>query len=132
MIQRPPRSKRTATIFPYTTLFRSIDATKALQQKWRAVGPVPHKVDQRLWADFRQHCDAVFQRRQQEFDAYTAEQENNKAQAIALCEQIEEIASLDGTSLLARTAAPGDFRNALDRKSVVSGRRVSERVNRGG
>src|SRR3546814_10493654 len=26
MIRRPPRSTRTATLFPYTTLFRSIDA----------------------------------------------------------------------------------------------------------
>src|SRR3546814_12169594 len=27
MIRRPPRSTRTATLFPYTTLFRSIDPT---------------------------------------------------------------------------------------------------------
>src|SRR3546814_9765947 len=26
MIRRPPRSKRTDTLFPYTTLFRSIEA----------------------------------------------------------------------------------------------------------
>src|SRR3546814_19922794 len=30
MIRRPPRSTRTDTLFPYTTLFRSIDATHAL------------------------------------------------------------------------------------------------------
>src|SRR3546814_18006041 len=51
---------------------KAIDATKALQQKWRAVGPVPHKVAQRLWVDFRPHCDAVLQRRQQAFTASTA------------------------------------------------------------
>src|SRR3546814_15681505 len=28
MIRRPPRSTRTDTLFPYTTLFRSQDATK--------------------------------------------------------------------------------------------------------
>src|SRR3546814_9154893 len=29
MIRRPPRSTRTDTLFPYTTLFRSVDATRA-------------------------------------------------------------------------------------------------------
>src|SRR3546814_1489919 len=30
MIRRPPRSTRTDTLFPYTTLFRSIDAIEAV------------------------------------------------------------------------------------------------------
>src|SRR3546814_6004449 len=30
MIRRPPRSTRTDTLFPYTTLFRSLDQLKAL------------------------------------------------------------------------------------------------------
>src|SRR3546814_6401174 len=33
MIRRPPRSTRTDTLFPYTTLFRSLFATRA--QRWR-------------------------------------------------------------------------------------------------
>src|SRR3546814_4981028 len=31
MIRRPPRSTRTDTLFPYTTLFRSLDQADALQ-----------------------------------------------------------------------------------------------------
>src|SRR3546814_16666982 len=31
MIRRPPRSTRTDTLFPHTTLFRSIDATQGVQ-----------------------------------------------------------------------------------------------------
>src|SRR3546814_11891457 len=34
MIRRPPRSTRTDTLFPYTTLFRSVPA-------WQAEAPVP-------------------------------------------------------------------------------------------
>src|SRR3546814_3928362 len=30
MIRRPPRSTRTATLFPYTTLFRSLDQSDVL------------------------------------------------------------------------------------------------------
>src|SRR3546814_16348782 len=39
MIRRPPRSTRTDTLFPYTTLFRSADATCPPQIK---IAPAPH------------------------------------------------------------------------------------------
>lgn len=93
---------------------KAIDAIKELQQKWRAVGPVPREVDQRLWGQFREHCDAVFQKREQEFAAYTAGLENNKTQAIALCEQIEQFAALEGAELLARAGAPVELRSAFE------------------
>src|SRR3546814_18483346 len=38
MIRRPPRSTRTDTLFPYTTLFRSVDPVKIEA----AVGEVAH------------------------------------------------------------------------------------------
>src|SRR3546814_5608857 len=33
MIRRPPRSTRTDTLFPYTTLFRSVNAARFVQEK---------------------------------------------------------------------------------------------------
>src|SRR3546814_4691199 len=39
MIRRPPRSTRTDTLFPYTTLFRSIDPELA-HHETRHAGPV--------------------------------------------------------------------------------------------
>ena len=74
---------------------KAIEAIKELQQKWRTVGPVPREADQRLWGAFRELADGVFQKRQQEFAAYTAGLENNKTQAVALCEQLEKIAALE-------------------------------------
>jgi len=50
---------------------------KDLQQKWRVVGPVPREADHPLWEEFRQHCDAIFQKRQQEFTEYTAGLQTN-------------------------------------------------------
>src|SRR3546814_1221696 len=38
MIRRPPRSTRTDTLFPYTTLFRSIDAERAKRIRLGLVG----------------------------------------------------------------------------------------------
>src|SRR3546814_2246212 len=40
MIRRPPRSTRTDTLFPYTTLFRSVDRRSCLAEKlpaWHGV-----------------------------------------------------------------------------------------------
>lgn len=93
---------------------KAIDAIKRLQQQWQIVGPVPREVDQRLWSTFRQHCDAVFQKRQQDLAAYTTGLENNKTQAIALCGQIEKIADLEGPELLASAGALAELRKTFD------------------
>src|SRR3546814_10772694 len=47
MIRRPPRSTRTDTLFPYTTLFRSTSSSAKLSQPQGATRP-------RLRADVRQ------------------------------------------------------------------------------
>lgn len=92
----------------------AIDAIKRLQQQWRTLGPVPRAVDQPLWETFRQHCDAVFQKREQASAAHAAGLEHNKAQAIALCEQIEQIAALEGAELLAAARSLGELRSAFE------------------
>lgn len=93
---------------------KAIDAIKELQQKWQTVGPVPREADQRLWEEFRQHSDGVFQKRQQEFATYTAGLENNKTQAIALCEQLEKIAALEGPELLERAGTLAELQRAFE------------------
>jgi hypothetical protein len=47
-----------------------LDEAKRLQRQWRSIGPVPRKLDQPLWAEFRQVCDALFELR----DVAVAEQ----------------------------------------------------------
>jgi hypothetical protein len=93
---------------------KAIEAIKELQQKWRTVGPVPREADHRLWEEFRQHSDGVFQKRQQEFATYSAGLESNKTQAIALCEELEKIAALEGPELLQRASALSDVRAAFE------------------
>src|SRR3546814_5789807 len=50
MIRRPPRSTRTDTLFPYTTLFRScpnVDATRVrLAQAFQAAGIAPARSEE--------------------------------------------------------------------------------------
>src|SRR3546814_12345334 len=40
MIRRPPRSTRTDTLFPYTTLFRSRDSHRVTREPWVAQAAV--------------------------------------------------------------------------------------------
>src|SRR3546814_9690113 len=47
MIRRPPRSTRTDTLFPYTTLFRSVDA----------LNPLPQRQLGRVQGRFRRHSE---------------------------------------------------------------------------
>ena len=39
------------------------ETMKALQRRWKSVGPLPRRVDQRLWKQFREECDMVFEAR---------------------------------------------------------------------
>ncbi|MDB5973663.1 MAG: hypothetical protein JWR07_423 [Nevskia sp.] len=105
--------ERTAQLLASDDSRKAIDAVKQLQQQWQTVGPVPREVDQRLWGEFRQHCDAVFQKREQESAAYAAGLENNKTQALALCERLDRIAALEGAELLAQAGAIAELRSAF-------------------
>jgi hypothetical protein len=93
---------------------KAIDAVKDLQQKWKAVGPVPREADHPLWEEFRQHCDAIFQKRQQEFAEYTAGLQTNKSNAISVCEELEKIAALSGPELVQNARNLPDLRAAFE------------------
>jgi len=93
---------------------QAIETVKDLQQQWRAVGPVPREMDHTLWEEFRQHCDAVFQKRQQEYTDYTAALQDNKSKAIGVCEELEKIAALSGPELVQGARSLGDLRAAYD------------------
>src|SRR3546814_2512400 len=57
MIRRPPRSTRTDTLFPYTTLFRSQAEHQARQRRAHEVGKAAR--DQRLQAQPGDHRPLV-------------------------------------------------------------------------
>src|SRR3546814_9381155 len=56
MIRRPPRSTRTDTLFPYTTLFRSLrQAARQMRQRERVVGIADAGQHQRRFAVRSRH-----------------------------------------------------------------------------
>lgn len=68
------------------------DALKKLQAEWKAIGPVPVKLAQAVWQEFRAPCDGFFARRQEHFAKVDAERSEHAKAKIALCEQAEALA----------------------------------------
>src|SRR3546814_1890537 len=73
MIRRPPRSTRTDTLFPYTTLFRSRGAVAQLLQQYPVRPHTQGRFQKIHWRDFRgallvlrvEHVDHVAMRTDQ-------------------------------------------------------------------
>jgi exonuclease SbcC len=62
---------------------------KTLQRRWKEVGVVPRRVDQRLWKDFRRACDAVFNQRDSARNVAREAIESDIARAEALCDEFQ-------------------------------------------
>jgi len=92
----------------------AIEAVKRLQILWKQTGPAPREQEQSLWSEFRELCDAVYQRRQQAYAEYTAGLDANKSRAQALCEEAEQAAASAGTALLEGAAKIPEWRAAFD------------------
>lgn len=93
---------------------RAIEEIKELQRKWKGVGLTPREQSERLWLEFREQCDAVFEKRRQQSVEYNATLEANKTAAIALCETVEGFGSLAGAELLAASARLPQLRTDLE------------------
>jgi hypothetical protein len=92
----------------------AVEAVKRLQLLWKNVGAAQRDQEQRLWDEFREHCDAVFQKRQQVHAEFAAGLEANKRQAATLCEEAEQLAALSGTAFLEGIAKIPQWRADFD------------------
>ena len=74
----------------------AIDKIKALQQRWRNIGIVPRRIDQKLWKEFRAACDAVFEQRETARTEQRQVFESQLARADQLCAEFEQ--AVEGAS----------------------------------
>src|SRR3546814_16752973 len=112
MIQRPPRSTRTDTRFPYTTPFRSRKPHPVAPDGEAAVGVAIVQHDQRIGSGARQGYA----------HAHFAGGRNLALDADDLLAAFEELGRI----------RPIGLDPEIDRKSVVKGKSVSVRVDLGG
>lgn len=60
---------RAEALLTLTDTRAACDQAKQLQQEWKAAGAAHPRAERSLWQDFRKHCDALFARREAEFQA---------------------------------------------------------------
>jgi exonuclease SbcC len=75
-----------------TDMRAATEAVKQLQAHWKTIGKSWHKEDQQLWQEFRKHCDAIFSRRNEAFEAAKAARDAVVQEAESLIAQLHEFA----------------------------------------
>src|SRR3546814_18208957 len=112
MIRRPPRSTRTDTLFPYTTLFRSVREPRRLCRSRRGAARLPARATGATGELHRQAAGGLAHARQG-------------------ARSVRRILATSSSIALAFTGFAVTIA-VLHRKSAVSGSRVSVRVDLGG
>ena len=79
---------------------QAVEEVKRLQAQWKLAGAALRKDEQVLWKTFRNGCDAIFEKRQQQTEEFKAELDVNKNAALALLHEVEALLEFSGTALL--------------------------------
>lgn len=73
----------------------SIENIKKIQEKWKAVGPVPGKHVKTLWANYHALMDRYYDQRSIYFELKELDRKKNLEAKLELCEKAENLASVD-------------------------------------
>lgn len=76
----------------------AINSAKSLQVQWREVGSTPRSIDQRLWREFRQTCDQLFNRRSEQNQAANEARKEHRQVLEARVAELESAAQSDSVS----------------------------------
>lgn len=78
---------------------KATDQVKQLQAKWQTIGASLRKEEQQLWREFRDVCDSVFAKRQQQSAEFKAELDANLVSAKNLLTELEGLIALSAQAL---------------------------------
>jgi hypothetical protein len=85
---------------------------KALQQKWKDVGPVPEKFREKVFKEFKDACDYFFAQKRGQMGKVEQEQIDNLNLKVAICEELER-------NVVEGTATVALLRDLQDRYNTV-------------
>ncbi len=77
----------------------AINSAKALQQQWKKIGRVQHFTEKALWAEFRGHCDAIFERRNSAKKQKIADDKEIVSAKSTLCEKLETLCEVPSKNI---------------------------------
>jgi Domain of Unknown Function (DUF349) len=70
---------------------KTANQIKDLQRIWKDIGPVPEKLREKVYQEFKEVCDFFFDQRRNSFDKADKEQEDNLTKKNQLCASVEEM-----------------------------------------
>jgi hypothetical protein len=82
-----------------TDIDSAIKEVKSLQAMWKETGPVPEKVREKLFKEFKEHCDAVFTRKRGQQTKHSEDQQENLVKKQGICAELEASATQTNASL---------------------------------
>lgn len=95
-----------AALLEMDDLQQATEQAKQLQQRWKEAGTTFRTQERRLWTEFRNHCNALFEKRKENLQQARQQQHQDQSQLSQLCETL---------SALHQQAARGtDISNELD------------------
>lgn len=68
---------------------RTSNELKSLQQKWKDIGPVPEKLREKIFKEFKEACDHFFEHRRTQHDKTDNEQQENLKLKEEICTALE-------------------------------------------
>ncbi|MEJ2045958.1 MAG: DUF349 domain-containing protein [Reinekea sp.] len=71
------------------------EQAKQLQQQWKSAGMVARKNEQELWKAFREVCDELFERREQQIKEFKTDLESHKTEAESIIKRIGQLSDAD-------------------------------------
>jgi hypothetical protein len=74
---------------------KTMDELIALQRKWKEIGPVPHKLSDKIWKRFRTACDKFFERKAEHLSEVDNSFESNLLKKQELISEIESYVITD-------------------------------------
>jgi len=80
----------------------AMDKAKALQREWQSAGTMWRSMDQKLWNEFREPIDPLFKAASNARAEEKQARQDQQAQFVTLCEQVENLGSLTGQELISQ------------------------------
>lgn len=91
---------------------KTAQALKDLQHEWKELGPVPEKMREKVFQEFKEACDFFFEQRRGQFEKVESEQENNFKLKESVCEELEILAA-------AKTGTVDQFNELLEKYNSI-------------
>lgn len=95
-------------------LQQATDAVKRLQSQWKTIGRCHYRDSDKLWKDFRVHCDAIFDKKNEQYEQRKAETDKHIEQARAIVNNANDLCLLEDDNLLSGRAQRDKLQQEFD------------------